>query len=308
MAADKKREMSGLLNPANLWGKPLPRSLSRPVTEENPEEETMTSHEEESDENEDVEPAPVRRKKNVRAEMDDIADPTDDDLRAEDEDDEEFDDEEGDDADEEGDETDEDETNELDEDEESESDGVEASSASGDDDDDDDDDDVTENVTKTKKGNAAMAETKKKSISDHVREEIDRRKKSGDSLRGVDIVTALASRKIKVSPAQVSQLLKKAGISLKARGSRKLKESAAAGEERSRTANKAKPKKSEAAQPPRSTAARSPALASDTSFSFQLPMAQLQAAEKFVATCGGLKKAEQILTLAAQLASRSANG
>lgn len=309
MATEKKKEMSGLINPANLWGKPLPRSLSRPPVDGG--EETV-------DYEDDDEPVAPTRRKNVRAEMDDdFTGPTDDDLRAEDENDDDVEDEDADESSEDEDETDDPraetdddadaddendddgETDELDEDEESESEEVGAAVAS-------DDDDVTERVTRTKKG-TAMAETKKKSISDHVREEIERRQKSGDSLRGVDIVTALAARKIKVSAAQVSQLLKKAGVSAKARGKRKLKDAPVLSDERSRTAHKAKPRKAaEETATPRSAPARGPML-SDTSFSFQLPMTQLQAAEKFVAVCGGLKKAEQILTLAAQLASRTAN-
>jgi hypothetical protein len=100
-----------------------------------------------------------------------------------------------------------------------------------------DDDDVPaahENVAAKEKRVRSMPE--KKSMSDYVREEIDRRKKSGDSLRGVDIVTELAKHKIKVSPAQVSQLLKKAGVSQKAPGPRKAKLAASQDGEKIRAA------------------------------------------------------------------------
>jgi hypothetical protein len=92
-----------------------------------------------------------------------------------------------------------------------------------DEEDEDDDDEVDsavepdEKVSKKKRVTTPMA-GKKKSMSDHVREEIERRQESGDSLRGVDIVNSLAKKGVKVSAAQVSQLLKKAGVSAKARG------------------------------------------------------------------------------------------
>jgi hypothetical protein len=119
-----------------------------------------------------------------------------------------------------------------------------------------------------------MAE--KKSISDHVRDEIADRKSAGESLRGVDIVNALAKRKIKVSPAQVSQLLKKAGISQKARGTRKAV--AAATEERSRSALKA------AKATPKQQA---PKVRVTTGTTTELPWKQLNAAKAFIAACNG---------------------
>jgi len=320
--ATEKKDMSGLISPANLWGKPLPRALSRPTTVENSmSAESTHAADDQDDDAEEVVETPRRR--SVRAELPDLAGPTDEELHNEEstedeEEDDDFDEEAGDeiesdavnDSDETAEETEngfayaesdsDDATANLDDDDESKSKNIGAAV-----DPEDEADSVASPVTHTKRG-PAMADTKKKSISDHVREEIDRRRKSGDSLRGVDIVTALAARKIVVSPAQVSQLLKKAGIAPKARGPRKAKEAAGA-EERSRSANKATPKTAPkpAASPSRPAPARGPLL-SDESFSLQLPVAQLQAAEKFVAACGSLKKAERILTLAAQLAGRTA--
>jgi len=79
-----------------------------------------------------------------------------------------------------------------------------------------------------------MAE--KKSGADHIRDMIAQRTASGESLRGVDIVAALAKKKIVVSPAQVSQLLKKAGMGGKPRGMAMTISS----EDRSRIANQFK--------------------------------------------------------------------
>lgn len=271
----KKDELTGIVNPANLWGKPLPQSLSKPTRDVR---EKKMVHDEEDDE-------PVV---DVRSELEAIDEPTDDELIDEENgvEDEDFAPEEGDkdailvaedDA-------------ELEEDEESESEEVGAAVAS------EEDEEVAVKAPR-KKRETAMAETKKKSISDYVRDEIERRQESGDSLRGVDIVNALAARKVTVSPAQVSQLLKKAGVSSKARGPRKTKVAAAVpAEGRSRAAGKATAKKAEKATPaaPRQRAAAENGL--------KLPMAQLQAAEAFVTTCGGFKQAERILTLAAQIA------
>jgi hypothetical protein len=128
----------------------------------------------------------------------------------------------------------------------------------------------------TKKVKKKMAE--KKSLSDYVRDEIETRQAAGDSLRGVDIVTALAKRKITVSPAQVSQLLKKAGVSQKARGGRKAV-AVAAGEERSRTAHKTAKKGEQRREAPKGRAT--------TSTVTELPWKQLNAAKAFIAACDG---------------------
>ena len=151
-----------------------------------------------------------------------------------------------------------------------------------------------------------MADKKKVSLSDHVRAEIDKRKAAGSSLRGVDIVAALEKRGINVSAAQVSQLLKKAGLGGKPR---KRKEAAAeTGSEKIRAAEKAK-KRETTATPKASTgrAVTTPEPRAATKLpaktnGFKVPMAQLQAAEAFVDACGGsFKDAERILLAASQL-------
>ncbi len=142
---------------------------------------------------------------------------------------------------------------------------------------------------------------KKMSLSDHVRKEIDRRNTSGASLRGKDIVEALEKRGITVSPAQVSQLLKKAGLGGKPRFKRSEKPAAVAGST-SREANKRKPMATTATatrEKPR-TAPR--VAAPEVADGFRIPMAQLKAAEVFVEACGGsFEKAGRILTTAQTL-------
>lgn len=280
----KKDETAGLIHPANLWGKPLPKSLSRPIKDV--QEEKMI-HDEEDDE-------PIT---DVRAELDRMDEPTDDDLINESEEDDvdgvDFEPEAGDVVVAEA-------EDELEEDEESESEEVGAAVAT------EEEEVVAE--TPRKKRETAMAETKKMSISDHVREEIARRQKSGDSLRGVDIVNALAARKITVSAAQVSQLLKKSGVTPKARGTRKAKAPVAAGEGRSRATEKATPRTTEKAPREkikirRKSAEAKPAVgvARGAANGLKLPMAQLEAAQAFVEACGGLSQAGRILTLAGQI-------
>jgi hypothetical protein len=150
------------------------------------------------------------------------------------------------------------------------------------------------------KGKSVMPE--KMSLSDHVRAEIARRQKAGeDPIRGKDIVEALAKKKITVSPAQVSQLMKKAGLGGKARGKRA---TATAGEtaEKSRVALKGKKLETTAAAGPKAGAKVAEKSAKTASNGFRVPMTQLQAAEAFVDACGGsFKDAERILTAAAQL-------
>lgn len=172
---------------------------------------------------------------------------------------------------------------------------------------DDEDDGNEETVSETHEDDVVMSE--KMSLSDHVRAEIARRQKSGDSLRGKDILEALAKKKIKVSAAQISQLLKKAGLG----GGKPGRPKAATGKapaapvdaERSRAALKAKkrteapvkaPTASPAAQPRQALKAR------NVGNGFKVPMSQLQAAEAFVEACGGsFKTATHILTAAEQL-------
>lgn len=147
-------------------------------------------------------------------------------------------------------------------------------------------------------GKSSMSE--KMSLSDHVRAEIARRQKAGESpIRGKDIVETLAKRKLKVSPAQVSQLLKKAGLGGQPRGKKAATPVAAAGgAEKSRAAGmRAKKGIEPVTQPVKAAAKARPA-----TNGFRVPMEQLKAAEAFVEVCGGsFQSAERILTAAAQL-------
>ena len=148
------------------------------------------------------------------------------------------------------------------------------------------------NTTSAKNRKVIMSE--KKSGADHIRDEIEHRRVAGDSLRGVDVVAALAKRRIDVSPAQVSQLLKKAGLGGKPRNGRsagakvKAVESAQHVEDKSRVAAKGRavPKR-----PATAVSARP-----------MLPMAQLRAAHLFLNACDGCyKTAEEILSTHKQL-------
>lgn len=157
-----------------------------------------------------------------------------------------------------------------------------------------DDNEEGDDEIPTTTGKSSMSE--KMSLSDHVRAEIARRQKAGESpIRGKDIVETLAKRKLKVSPAQVSQLLKKAGLGGQPRGKKATTAPAAAsGSEKIRVAQKAAKKDVE---PAKVAAKTRPA-----GNGFKVPMEQLKAAEAFVASCGGsFQSAERILTAAAQL-------
>ena len=142
---------------------------------------------------------------------------------------------------------------------------------------DDADDPAPAHVTASaKKKVANMSE--KKSGADHIRDEIAKRQAAGESLRGVDIVGALAKRRIEVSAAQVSQLLKKAGMGGTPRG----KKLATAGDDgKSRVAGKAK--KSHATAEPARVAPK----AKPSQSAAALPMDQLKAASAFLAACDG---------------------
>lgn len=104
-----------------------------------------------------------------------------------------------------------------------------------------DDEDIVDSAVETDDNDVdedlPMAD-KKMSMSDHVRREIDKRKASGDSLRGVDIVNALAKRGVQVSAAQVSVLLKKAGVTGGKAGRPRRAPAATSEEETSRAASK----------------------------------------------------------------------
>lgn len=252
----KEVATGGIVSPANLWGKPLPKALHKPATTK--EKDTGMLPEEESITDDDVD-----------AELEGDG-PSDAELASEET---EVDDETGGEAG--------DEEPSYDDDEESD-----------DDEDDSEDDDVDsvvepdKKVSKKKRVTTPMA-GKKKSMSDYVREEIARRQESGDSLRGVEIMNTLAKKGVKVSAAQVSQLLKKAGVSTKARGPKKAK---AAAEERSRAAMSTRK------GPDASTAVKA------RGGVVGLPVAHLKAAKDFIAACGdSYEEALNVLELHKQL-------
>lgn len=140
---------------------------------------------------------------------------------------------------------------------------------------------------KAEKNMATITPVEKKSGADYCRTEIARRAATGESLRGVDIVAALAKYKVIINPAQVSQLLKKA------------KESGVicTMTDKSRVAAKAKATKpaarpmaapaapAEVAETPRGPRHSLPKRKLATLGS--MPMAQLKAASAFVAACDG---------------------
>lgn len=277
------------VSPANLWGKPLPVTTSK-APKEKKEEKVTRMRTEEYDDEEDVDAdvdaeleEDVVDDEAAYAEDDNYEDESETDVRetaakltdeetADDDDDEtEYEPEEGDD----------------DVSDEAVDSAVEA----------DEDNDTVEapKATKTRKGKVKdMAE--KKSGADHIREEIERRQESGDSLRGVDIVAALAKKRVTVSPAQVSQLLKKAGV---ASGK---KTPVAVGEERTRDAARHKRKE----EPAKNAAPKRP-VARGPSGSATLPMNQLKAATAFLAACDGCyETAGEILAEHKQLRSAMA--
>ena len=274
----KKVETGGIVSPANLWGKPLPRAPSKPTATKEGKAARMLPDEEEIDSDVDAELEEDTPTEADLAEEDSVED--EDEVSTveatgadEDDEDDEDDDEEDDDAEED----DEFESEEGDDDDADASDVADKSANSVDSAVDVDEVPVPAATAAgaTPKVMKKMAE--KKSISDYVRDEIADRKSAGESLRGVDIVNALAKRKINVSPAQVSQLLKKAGVSQKARGSRKTV-AVAATESRSRSALKTK--KVEPRQP-------APKIRATTSATTELPWKQLNAAKAFIAACNG---------------------
>ena len=282
-----KQAADDFISPANLWGKPLPsaaRQIAKAQKEKAPRMRTEDEDEIDSDVDAELEEDVVEE---------DVVEESEDDAAAyaeaevaeseeepadEDEDETEF-------AAEEGDE-DGDETEAVAEEEEEDVDSaVEI--------DDEDSAPVKVKAGASTKRMAKMSE--KKSGADHIRDEIERRQNAGDSLRGVDIVSALAKKKVTVSPAQVSQLLKKAGV--------KSAKGADAGE-RSRVA--AKTKKKTSAEAPRTLPKRS-SVAAAPSKTTMLPMNQLKAASEFIAACdGNYATAEEILTAHKQLGAMMA--
>lgn len=312
----KNDETSRMVSPENLWAKPLPQRTGKPITKG-----TRMRTDEDTDEDEEIDVDAEL------AEADEYEEEIDDDEVAEDEGDDadeteddvvedvdaEADEDDGD-VDEDGDLTYESEDGDVESDEENET----VVSAVDDDEVDEEDDETeeTEVAVETKESRiSSMADKKKISLSDHVRNEIEKRKTAGASLRGVDIKTALEKRGITVSAAQVSQLLKKAGVAPGKKG-RPAATPAASAPEKPRQALRAGKKMDQPAPKPRAAISRKPATeetprigakiapkaAPKVGNGFNVPMAQLQAAEEFVSACGGsFTDAERILTAAAQL-------
>lgn len=278
----KKTEVGGFISPVNLWGKPLPNlSGSKPApAKKEPQEEGTKRMLANKDNNIDSDVDEELEAEDVEVETDNLEE---DDAAAYAEAAAEEDADESDDADEDDDEVDGYEPEEGDPADDGEE--VDATVAA------DSDDSAPVSVTAgAKKKVSPMAE--KKSGADHIREEIAKRQAANESLRGIDIVTALAKRRIEVSPAQVSQLLKKAGAGGAARGGRQL---VAAGEDKSRAANKLK---KTAAETPRMLPKVNPTIGAVS----KLPMDQLKAASAFLAACGGCyDSAGEILSAHKQL-------
>lgn len=258
-------------NPSSLWGKPLPANLKDLLAKE-PKMAT-----EEYEDEFDPETADVADELEEGVDADDYLESADANEAAytenEDGDEEDaYDAEDGDDA---------------------EVEYVESEAADTSEDPSHDDEVVAEEqqVIKQKKGEKAM----KKRGSDYIREEIAKRREAGDSLRGVDIVKALAKKKVTVSAAQVSQLLKAEGVPSSGRGRP--------------AATKAPPKKREpvaAAAPAAPEQSRSAAQRPkkldypDTG----LPLDQLKAASAFLEACGGdYDEATNVLNMHRQVGS-----
>lgn len=310
-----KKIVAGLpISPTNLWGKPLPRPTNKPpekkvagmTTEDSDimEDDDIDVDAELADADEDIvddEPVEVEAAE-VAAELDDESE------------EDEVDDEGLTFAAEDGDDDEDDELVEIvDEDVEEEQ---VVSAVEDDEEEEPGETEELEVAATTTESNRVMAnKTKEKvSLSDHVRNEIAKRKDAGASLRGKDIVSTLEKRGINVSAAQVSQLLKKAGLGGAPRSRAPAAATEASSTEKSRVAMKAKkrgemtlkikPAAKPAAKPapiaaqPRSALKAAPA----ASGHFRVPVDQLQAAEAFVDACGGsFEKATRILTTAAQL-------
>lgn len=320
----EKSNIGRLVSPTNMWARPLPPAFrGRPAQAEKPkEDEKMLADDDDIMEDDDIDvDAALESAEESPEEADDaalVAIETDADSELEDDDNEPEDEEPDYDA-EDGDVKDDavmDEivagTEEANDDEDEETEHV-AEVAEGDSDvydaENDDSSDLAENVTAKadrqnlkKKGKRTVAATKagtKMSISDHVRAEIAKREKSGASLRGKDIVAALAAKDVNVNPAQVSQLLKKAGLS-KPRGAKPAETAEA---DTVRAAPRRKPTE---ATPPRTMSTPKPGRAprikvtprAKTTGSMSAVADQLLAAEEFVTACGGsVKRASQVLSM-----------
>jgi hypothetical protein len=304
----KNHEAAKLISPTNLWGKPLTRPPNKPAQEKVTGMRTEDDEDFTDEDEIDVDAELAEEDESAEELVDETPDDVESEITAEAEED---------DAEEEGDVEDDGLAYDPEDGDESEEDAV-VSAVDADDEEESGDTDETEVAETTPESRKrTMPEKKKMSLSDHIRHEIDRRKSSnGASLRGVDIVAALEKRGISVSPAQVSQLLKKAGVA----GTRARKtETEEQTSERSRSAMKAKKNAIETPKKPMGLKRNVPVAATVTptrsalkaapsaSGRFSVPVDQLKAAEAFVSACGGFEKATRILTTAAEL-SNAFNG
>lgn len=293
------------LNPANLWGKPDPRASS---TKE--QKVSRRIAEEEQFEDDDVDLDAELDAAEEEGQLDEDIEAGEDDIAAE-EDDSDFDPEEGDTSDETENSEEyaaeetvvaeaEDADSELEADDSVQAESVDDEAEVDDDDTYADDEVVTAPAATNRKRD--MAE-KKTTLSDHIRAEIKRRKDSGASLRGKDILEALARRNITVSAAQISQIMKKEGVPPGKPGRRP---AAVEAEGRSRDAlqRKRQPVPAKPAAKATERAASKLPRATETSRGFTLPMQQLKAVESFVEACGGFQNAERILSAAASLSNQ----
>lgn len=252
------------ISPTNLWGKPLPSSAAKPAKKE--EKSTrMRDYEDDIDDDVDAEleedsvdidGTPIGDVEDDSAAYAEAAElENDDESDTEDDDETEYEPEEGDAV------------------SESEDDAVATAV--------DSDEDPAPVETSTRAKNRKVTDVAaKKSGAEHIREEIARRQESGDSLRGVDIVAALAKKRVEVSAAQVSQLLKKAGVASGKRGRPAKTEEV---EDKSRVAAKGKKISSE----PTRVAPKRPAAIVTGGKSATMPMEQLKAASTFLDACDG---------------------
>lgn len=126
--------------------------------------------------------------------------------------------------------------------------------------------------TEKKKGSSIM----KKRGSDYIRDEIARRTEAGESLRGVDIVNALAKKRVTVSAAQVSQLLKAAGVAGAARGRQPAAKPEVSAQRPRPAAVVTETQSRAAAQRPK-----------NLEYPTELPLDQLKAASLFLDACDG---------------------
>jgi len=304
----KNDDAGGLVSPENLWGRPLTRPTAKPGEKKITKVTGMrTDDEDDMDDDEIDVDDELENADEAADEESETDDEYEDTVASAEEDDGEVDDDGLTYSPEAGDDT------AAEEDEEA---VVSAVDDDANDDDAAEETDVEEDAgyaaPTQESRNRSMADKKKVSISDHVRAEIEKRENAGASLRGVDIVAALAKRNIAVSAAQVSQLLKKAGLG---GAPRKPAAAAPAQTEKSRIAEKAKKhsvtavarptpglKRHAAPAPVAEPRTANKAPAAKTGNGFRVPMDQLQAVETFVKACGGsFASASRILTAAQQL-------